>query len=118
MHEPTIDASWPTDVCSAPGISPVFSFSIAASSNDRLRNIRRYISADVSGATSMTISPALGCTTMLLLTVAVCNRVPGRANQPIPLTSRNVQRPGWPPSWPVWPAVSRPRSTKSTICPA
>ena len=49
MHEPTIDASWPTDVCSAPGISPVFIFSIAASSNDRLRNIRRYISADVSG---------------------------------------------------------------------
>jgi hypothetical protein len=47
-------------VCSAPGISPVFIFSIAASSNDRLRNIRRYISADVSGATSMTISPGAG----------------------------------------------------------
>src|ERR1700746_3102675 len=53
MHEPTIDASWPTEVCSAPGILPVLSFPMAASSNDRLRNIRRYISLAVSLEMSM-----------------------------------------------------------------
>src|ERR1700744_4685281 len=48
-----MEASWPTEVCSAPGILPVRIFSIAASSNERLRNIRRYISLATSGEMSM-----------------------------------------------------------------
>src|ERR1700733_8084355 len=41
MQEPTIDASCPMEVCNAPAMWPLAACALAASSNSRIRSIRR-----------------------------------------------------------------------------